>query len=113
MRWDDARYFYEQLNSVEWLCSLTAPVADPSWCLWSITWPKCGQNDYYDPDSERGVLRAGVRVRADTLELARQTFEVIVAKFRANLTDASIEIERYNAALPYLICESIDCRLYS
>ena len=81
--------------------------------LWSIAWPseEGGEIPGYAPDSENNVLIVSQVIDAETEDAAKQAFAARVDAFNANLLKASLDIERYNAALPYLISIWTELRL--
>lgn len=109
--WMEATWQVRQITEGEWEVFMTVPIDDPCCVAWSINWPgPVGRFDY-DADWESGRMTVAQRSFSPTENGAREDFKSSLACFHAHLESAAADVERYNAALPYLISIWVEARL--
>lgn len=110
--WTEADVSCEQCSQGLWNCTIVAPMADPKYTCWSVEWPAVEDEACdYAPDADEGVFVVRQKIVAHSEAGARDRFSALLDAFQMNLVKVSAEIERYNAALPYLLSLWAEVRL--
>ncbi len=108
--WNGAELVERLLDDDGWELRLVAPMCDPSWVAWSIVWPSDDEDATYEPDSEQNRLVITQRLWGCTAEV-RSEFEHSIQQFQVTYEQAAKEVERFNAAIPYLLSRWTEARL--